>query len=138
MCKYSISDRSNNISEMEAPNKERFLEGRSLSVQWNWTEVCGAGGFQIWDADRKDLGLCFSILVIQIPLLALFSAVSAYYFGKPSARVVRTKGQLCIIWIRSLVVLLMAILPIVQISLLTIESKKLAGNLFTKSHQNYY
>jgi len=46
-------------------------------AKWNWTEVCGEKGFYIWDANQKDLGLCFSIIGIQLPLLTIFSVVSA-------------------------------------------------------------
>lgn len=99
-------------------------------AKWNWTEVCGEKGFYIWDANKKDLGLCFSIIGIQLPLLTIFSVVSAYYFGKPTSRIVRTSSQLCTIWLRCIIVLLMALLPIVQICLLTsIQSKKLEGSI---------
>jgi hypothetical protein len=109
-------------------------------AKWNWTEVCGEKGFYIWDANQKDLGLCFSIIGIQLPLLTLFSVVSAYYFGKPTGIIERTTSQLCTIWLRCIIVLLMALLPIVQICLLTIQSNKLGGliiNLRCKNILNF-
>ncbi|XP_059473692.1 ATP-binding cassette sub-family C member 10 [Neocloeon triangulifer] len=93
--------------------------------QWNWTEVCGSEGFKIWDVESTNFGNCFSILCVQIPVLVIFSAVSAYYCGKPTHRVFRTKGQLWTIWLRCVLVLLMAVLPIVEICLLTAEADKI-------------
>jgi hypothetical protein len=111
-------------------------------AKWNWTEVCGEKGFYIWDASHKDLGLCFSIIGIQLPLLTIFSVVSAYYFGKPTGRIVRTTSQLCTIWLRCFIVLFMALLPIVQICLLTIQSNKLGGLIthayYTSLKNNHY
>ncbi|CAB3365957.1 Hypothetical predicted protein [Cloeon dipterum] len=97
--------------------------------QWNWTEVCGTDGFEVWDTSTNDLGSCFTILGIQMPSLLVFSSVSAYFCGKPTARVIRTSGQLWTILFRCILVLLMALIPIVKICLLTAEGDRIGEPL---------
>lgn len=92
--------------------------------EWDWQEMCGPAGFIIWYRDRKDFGLCFQYLCIQIPLLILLAMLSSFYCGKPSLRIARSKKQKYLISLRCLVVTILAVIPIAEICLLIIKAPK--------------
>lgn len=83
--------------------------------QWNWTALCGPDQFQIWSTHTHDLGLCFEQLALEIPVLSLLGVISSFYFGKQDGFVSRGRLQLAAIKMRSIVVLCLALLPILQV-----------------------
>lgn len=82
---------------------------------WNWEDLCGPDGFQIWSPKTNDLGMCFQHLCLQIPALAILATTSAYYFGNQFNHIRRTSLHMKAINLRCFVVLLFSILPILQI-----------------------
>ncbi|RZC35046.1 hypothetical protein BDFB_002777 [Asbolus verrucosus] len=90
------------------------LDDRPL-WRWDWEAMCGAGGLNIWSAQRHDLGLCFQQLFLQIPVLSLFACSSAYYFGRHTGYVTRGSVQLYSINFRCFIALCLALLPLLEI-----------------------
>lgn len=83
--------------------------------RWDWEQMCGPGGLNIWSQPRHDLGLCFQQLYLHIPVLSLFACSSAYFFGRHAGYVTRGRVQLYAINFRSFVSLCLALLPLLQI-----------------------
>ncbi|XP_071445342.1 ATP-binding cassette sub-family C member 10 [Hetaerina americana] len=81
-----------------------------------WKELCGTSEFTVWDSNKKDLGLCFQKVCLQFPSLALLACVSAFYSGNQRIWVSRSSQQLLIITGRSIAVLLLAFIPILNVS----------------------
>ncbi|KAF4523999.1 hypothetical protein B566_EDAN013841 [Ephemera danica] len=89
---------------------------------WKWQEMCGSAGFIVWIPERYDFGFCFQALCLHIPLLVLLCALSSFFCGAPSNRIVRGKRQTNLLRLRCLVVAILAILPIAETCLLVIKS----------------
>ncbi|CAH0561097.1 unnamed protein product [Brassicogethes aeneus] len=83
--------------------------------RWNWTAMCGPDNFQIWSTRTHDLGLCFTQLCLEIPVLSLLAIISSYYYGKYIDFVSRGRLQLRAIKVRSFIVLMLAFLPLLQV-----------------------
>lgn len=83
--------------------------------RWQWEDLCGADGFKIWSPKTHDLGLCFEQLCLEIPVLTLLAAVSAFYFGRQIDYVVRGKVQLMAINIRCIIIGFLVMLPLIHI-----------------------
>lgn len=96
---------------MESPidfnNTERW--------HWRWVDLCGPEGFKIWSGKRHDLGHCFQQLCLQIPVFAILACASSYYYGRRTGFVKRGSVQIIAINVRSFLVLISAILPLLQI-----------------------
>ncbi|XP_030766381.1 multidrug resistance-associated protein 7 [Sitophilus oryzae] len=98
------------------------MDGQSLKLSppgvhghWNFTNLCGDEGFEIWNMTRNDLGICFQQLVLDIPVLCLLAISSSYYFGYSGGLVSRGSTQLIAINMRCFLTFLLAFLPVVQI-----------------------
>lgn len=86
-----------------------------LRWHWRWEDLCGPDGFKVWSPQTRDIGLCFEQLCLEIPALVLLAVSSAYYFGRQSDYVRRTRSQLFAIKLRCTVATLLAIMPLIQL-----------------------
>ena len=84
-------------------------------LNWQWKDMCGPEGLSIWSVKTKDLGMCFQELCLQIPVLVLLATLSAYYCGKQSQWIVRSRKQLQVLWLRAFATTVMAIAVAVRI-----------------------
>ncbi|XP_069682959.1 ATP-binding cassette sub-family C member 10 [Periplaneta americana] len=82
---------------------------------WDWTEMCGPGGLMLWSAKTHDLGICFQELCLQTPVFILMATISAFYCGKQSNWVVRSRKQLQVLTLRATVVVLLAAATIARV-----------------------
>ncbi|XP_063242885.1 ATP-binding cassette sub-family C member 10 [Bacillus rossius redtenbacheri] len=88
--------------------------------QWDWKEMCGAEGFVLWSPARRDLGVCFQQLCLQVPALALLAFLSSYFTGSRSYWIHATRRRhawalVC----RGLAAFLLAVAPILKVCLAT-------------------
>ena len=81
----------------------------------NDTVLCGERGFIVWDKTANNFGHCFQELCLLLPAQVCLAVVSAYYLGfQASQYYLRTATQKYILLTRSLVTLVLALLPLVQ------------------------
>lgn len=85
-----------------------------LDFRWNWTDFCSTG-VKPFANDSNDLLPCFQEIVLQIPIYTLFAAVSSYHFGVPTRSVARNHAQIRAIYIRVIICILLASLPVIKI-----------------------
>lgn len=80
---------------------------------WSWTYVCPTG-LRPWLPDTKQLAPCFQQLFLQVPILILFAAISAYHSGRIANGMLvhRNRVQRITIHIRMLVVLALGVFPV--------------------------
>jgi len=89
------------------------MKEEDTSAYLNITSLCGPGGWQAWDTEKKDFGRCFQDVVIILPAQTILAVVSAYYLGfQASQWYLRTSLQKYILVTRSLATLVLTILPI--------------------------
>nr|QST14991.1 ABCC10 protein [Diaphanosoma celebensis] len=90
----------------------------------DWQLLCGTPNLTIWSEDR-DLGTCFSQLALDLPASVLLTAVSSYYIGKEYNFVIRGWGQWTVLFIRTLVCLAMAVIPLVNLLILCYHNQNI-------------
>ncbi|XP_053612286.1 ATP-binding cassette sub-family C member 10 [Plodia interpunctella] len=88
-----------------------------INFTWEWEDICGPNGLQIWNEELKDFGQCFQELFLQIPVLFILATVSGFYIGYRRDWVVREKIQERAIVLRSFVALTLAFIPIIELYL---------------------
>jgi ATP-binding cassette subfamily C (CFTR/MRP) protein 10 len=84
-------------------------------LQWNWEDMCGPGGLTLWSVKNHDVGICFQELCLQVPVFVLMATVSAYYCGRQTQWIVRSRKQLQILGLRALATVLMAVATVTRI-----------------------
>lgn len=84
-------------------------------LHWKWTDMCGPSGLTLWSAKNHDIGICFQELCLQVPVFILLAVVSAYYCGRHTRWIVRSRRQLQILELRTVVAVIMAIAPVIKI-----------------------
>lgn len=82
----------------------------SINLDWNWTYICPTG-LTPWMPQEKYLMPCFQQICLQLPALALFAIVSAYYFGHQTVLVRRNRTQTLLIYLRAIVAFMLAVVP---------------------------
>ena len=48
------------------------LQDGATDTIWNFTNLCGAEGIQMWSSSRHDIGICFQQLFLDIPVLGKY------------------------------------------------------------------
>ncbi|VVD04602.1 unnamed protein product [Leptidea sinapis] len=86
-----------------------------LNISLNWEDICGPSGFHPWNETSKDFGICFQELLLQTPMYSMLAVLSAYFIGYRRDWVIREKTQERAIALRSFIVLVLVLTPIVQI-----------------------
>lgn len=76
---------------------------------WNWTYFCPTG-LTPWEPHNKYLAPCFQEICLQLPTLAIFAIISAYYFGRQTVLVRRDALQQFLISMRIMAVTFIIIL----------------------------
>lgn len=89
-----------------------------ININWKWEEMCGPEGLQPWNNTAKDFGYCFQEIFLQIPVYFLIAIISGYYVGYRRDWVVREKTNERAIVLRSFVVLVLAVIPIIEMYIL--------------------
>lgn len=84
-------------------------------LHWNWEDMCGPGGLTLWSVKGHDVGICFQELCLQVPVFMLIATISAYYCGKQTQWIVRSRKQLQVLGLRALATLLMAVAAVGRI-----------------------
>ncbi|XP_026844252.1 multidrug resistance-associated protein 7 [Drosophila persimilis] len=84
------------------------------SFSWNWTEFCPTG-LKPFANDTNDLLPCFQKILLQLPIYYIFAAISAYNFGNQTRQVVRNKTQLRLLSCRTILSIVLALLPVAKI-----------------------
>jgi ATP-binding cassette subfamily C (CFTR/MRP) protein 10 len=82
---------------------------------WKWEDMCGPGGLTLWSVKSHDVGICFQELCLQVPVFILIATVSAYYCGRQTRWIVRSRKQLQVLGLRALATLLMAVAAVARI-----------------------
>lgn len=81
---------------------------------WNWTQFCPTG-LKPFANDTNDLLPCFQEILLQLPVYTIFAAISAYNFGNQSRPVIRNGVQLRMLWLRTFLAIVLALLPVAKV-----------------------
>ncbi|XP_021924384.1 multidrug resistance-associated protein 7 isoform X3 [Zootermopsis nevadensis] len=87
----------------------------SFWLYWNWEDMCGPGGLTLWSVGTHDIGICFQELCLQVPVFILMATISAYYCGRQTHWIVRSRRQLQILGLRAIATVLMAVATVARI-----------------------
>ena len=93
--------------------------------EMDWQLICGTPTLTIWSDDDSDLGTCFTQLVLDLPASVVLTAVSSYYIGKEYNFVIRGWGQWMVLFIRTLVCLAMAVIPLANLMVICYYNQSL-------------
>jgi len=80
---------------------------------YNLSALCGTPTLEIWNIHSHSLGLCFQKLFIITPVFALLAIISAYFIGRQSDYIIRSKNELAILYCRIAVVAAMIIFSVI-------------------------
>uniref|UniRef100_W8AAQ1 ABC-type xenobiotic transporter n=1 Tax=Ceratitis capitata TaxID=7213 RepID=W8AAQ1_CERCA len=100
------------------------MDDTGAVVLWNWTEFCSTG-IKPFAASSNDLLPCFQEIVLQIPIYTIFATISAYNFGYYTRSVLRDEVQIRLLYLRIIVSVVLALLPILKIFVFRHEGVKL-------------
>ncbi|KAH8258579.1 hypothetical protein KR038_011973, partial [Drosophila bunnanda] len=81
---------------------------------WNWTQFCPTG-LKPFANDTNDLLPCFQEILLQLPVYTIFAAISAYNFGNQSRLVIRNGLQLRMLWLRTFLAIVLALMPVAKV-----------------------
>lgn len=84
-------------------------------IIWNWTDFCPTG-LTPFAPDANNFLPCFQEICLQLPVNALFAVVSSYTFGKFEPPILRDRKQLRLIYVRLLLTVFLALLPIAKLT----------------------
>lgn len=83
-------------------------------ITWNWTDFCPTG-LTPFAPHTNNFLPCFQEICLQLPVNVIFAVISAYTFGRVEPPVLRDRKQLRLIYLRLIVTVFLALLPIAEL-----------------------